>query len=33
VASESVFRRVCYSLIALSVLISLPALDFLLGRR
>jgi len=33
VASETLFRRVCYSLIALAVLISLPALDQLLGRR
>ena len=33
VASETLFRRVCYSLIALAVIISLPALDSLLGRR
>jgi uncharacterized protein len=33
VASETLFRRVCYSLIALAVIISLPALDFVLGRR
>lgn len=32
VASETLFRRVCYSLIALAVLISLPVLDSLLGR-
>lgn len=32
VASETLFRRVCYSLIALAVIISLPALDPLLGR-
>jgi hypothetical protein len=32
VASETLFRRVCYSLIALAVIISLPALDRLFGR-
>jgi uncharacterized membrane protein YfcA len=32
VASETLFRRICYSLIALAVLVSLPALDPLLGR-
>lgn len=32
VASETVFRRVCYSLIALAAIISLPVLDQLLGR-
>ena len=31
VASETLFRRVCYSLIALAVMIGLPALDALLG--
>jgi uncharacterized membrane protein YfcA len=32
VASEVAFRRVCYSLIALAAIFSLPALDPLLGR-
>jgi uncharacterized protein len=32
VASETLFRRVCYSLIALAAIISLPVLDQLLGR-
>jgi uncharacterized membrane protein YfcA len=32
VASETLFRRVCYSLIALAALVSLPALDPILGR-
>ena len=32
VASETLFRRVCYSLIALAVIISLPVLDSWLGR-
>jgi uncharacterized protein len=32
VASETAFRRVCYSLIALAAIISLPALDAVLGR-
>lgn len=32
VASETLFRRVCYSLIALAVLVSLPVLDPWLGR-
>jgi uncharacterized protein len=32
VASETLFRRVCYSLIALAAIISLPVLDQWLGR-
>ena len=32
VASETLFRRVCYSLIALAAIVSLPALDPLLRR-
>jgi uncharacterized protein len=32
VASETLFRRVCYSLIALAVIVSLPVLDQYLGR-
>lgn len=32
VASDALFRRVCYALIALAALVSLPALDPLLGR-
>jgi uncharacterized membrane protein YfcA len=32
VASETLFRRICYSLIALAVLVSLPVLDPLLRR-
>lgn len=31
-ASETAFRAICYSLIALSVIFGLPALDGLLGR-
>ena len=32
VASETVFRRICYSLIALAAIIGLPVLDRVLGR-
>lgn len=32
IASETLFRRICYSLIAMAGLISLPLLDSLLGR-
>lgn len=32
IASEPVFRRICYSLIAMAGLISLPLLDSFLGR-
>jgi uncharacterized membrane protein YuzA (DUF378 family) len=32
VASETLFRRICYALIALAAIISLPVLDQLLGR-
>jgi uncharacterized membrane protein YfcA len=32
VASETLFRRVCYSLIALAAIVSLPVLDQYLGR-
>jgi uncharacterized protein len=32
VASETVFRRICYSLIALAAIIGLPVLDRFLGR-
>lgn len=32
VASETLFRRVCYSLIALAAIVSLPVLDRYLGR-
>lgn len=32
VASETLFRRVCYSLIALAAIVSLPVLDPWLGR-
>jgi uncharacterized membrane protein YfcA len=32
VASDTLFRRICYSLIALAAIISLPLLDPLLGR-
>jgi uncharacterized membrane protein YfcA len=32
VASETVFRRICYSLIALAAIIGLPVLDRSLGR-
>lgn len=32
VASDALFRRICYTLIALAAIISLPALDPLLGR-
>ncbi len=31
-ASESVFRSICYALIAMSVIFGLPALDGILGR-
>lgn len=32
VASETLFRRVCYSLIALAAIVALPLLDPILGR-
>jgi uncharacterized protein len=32
-ASETVFRTICYALIAISVIFGLPALDGVLGRR
>jgi hypothetical protein len=32
IASEPVFRRICYSLIAMAGFISLPLLDSFLGR-
>jgi hypothetical protein len=32
VASEILFRRVCYALIALAAIVSLPVLDQWLGR-
>jgi uncharacterized protein len=32
-ASETIFRTICYALIAISVIFGLPALDGMLGRR